>query len=185
MKKILLSAFIALCGLWLAAAANAKTLGQVAPPGLGGCNSCDGFQSHVGKDEPRYRVPSGKWTITSWSAEGGGSAVGKARLRVYRPTGTKGQFQLVKQSKLEIVPASGHPSFATSIKVQGGDLLGLETRGDVGLAYPTTVAEDEVQGVHCSSVPLTVGTLVGVGTECGLATVTSRLVNVSAVLVPR
>jgi hypothetical protein len=96
-----------------------------------------------------------------------------------------GQFLLVKQSKRQTIPASGHPSFAVSIKVQGGDLLGLEAVHDVPLAYPTSVAGDEVSSPHCSAGALTVGTLVGTGTECPLASLTSRLVNVSAELIPR
>jgi hypothetical protein len=185
MKHKMLCASIAFFTLSLTVTANARTLGQVAPPGLGGCGNCDVFQAHVGKGEPRYRVPLGKWTITLWSAQGGGNAAGKARLRVYRPTGTKGQFQLVKQSKIETIPASGHPSFAASINVEGGDLLGLEGRHDVPPVYPTSVADDEVATVHCSSVPLIPGQLVGAGTECGLVTFTSRLVNVTVELVPR
>src|SRR5205814_1332829 len=108
--------------LWPTGSAGARTLGAVAPPGLGGCSSCDVFQRKTAAGQPRYRVPAGNWTITSWSAQGGGTAAGQARLRVYRPTGTPGQFKIVKQTSLRSIPANGHPSFATSLAVQGGDL---------------------------------------------------------------
>jgi len=168
--------------LALAGAASGLTLGQVAPPGLGGCGNCEVLQRNVAAGEPRYRVPAGNWTITSWSTQGGGGATGHARLRVYRPTGTPGQFKIIRQTKLETVPANGHPSFATSLAVKGGDLLGLVTVDNLVSAYSTNVAGDTVSTAPCG---LSVGGLAGRGTPCKLGSLTTHLVNVSATLVPR
>ena len=182
MKSRKLCALIALLSaLGLSASANALTLGKVAPPGGGGCTSCESFQRDVAAGQPSYRVPAGIWTITSWSAQGGGSAAGQARLRVYRPTGKSGQFKLVKQSKFETIPANGHPSFATSLNVEGGDLLGLVTVSDVATGYPS-IAGNDVSNVTCAPK---VGQLVGKGTTCPLSPVPDHLVNVSAHLVQR
>jgi len=182
MKTRILCTSIASSALWLSATANALTLGHVAPPKLGGCVSCNVFQVHTGAGEPRYRVPAGNWTITSWSAQGGGSDTAQAQLRVYRPTATLGQFKLVKQSKLETIPASGHPSHPTSIKVIGGDLLGLGTTGGASAGYNTLVTSDKLKIAVCHPA---LGQLVGKGTSCNLVLSTSSLANVSAELVPR
>jgi hypothetical protein len=187
-SRLLLSFGLAAIGalVW-ATGASAKTLGSLAPPGGGGCNDCDVFQGTTGTGAPKYRVPNGPtglWTITAWSTQGGGVAEGKARLRVYRPVGG-GQFELVRQSSLETVPADAAPVFATSLKVQKGDRLGLGTRSGVGTAYATSLTGNLVKGVHCPSTPLGVGTFVGPGTECPTNDLADRLVNVSAELSPR
>jgi hypothetical protein len=182
MKSKMRNVFVALCAVWLAGVANAVTLGKVAPPNLGGCSNCEVFQRRVGAGEPSYTVPAGNWTITSWSAQGGGTAAGKARLRVYRPTSTLGQFRLVRQTIRKLIPASGHPSFATSLNVRGGDLLGLEAEGNLPSTYATSVNGDREFVVFCSP---TLGQLVGKGTTCTLAPFATHLVNVSAELIPR
>jgi hypothetical protein len=160
--------------------ASARTLGSVAPPNLGACSSCDAFQLATAAGQPSYRVPRGKWTITSWSAQGSGTEAGKARLRVYRATATPGQFMLVKQSHIERIPKNGHPTFATSLSVKGGDLLGLGTVIGVPSGYSTGVDGDNEVAVHCD--PTGVGQLVGEGTSCPLANLTHALVNVKATL---
>src|SRR3954451_9907495 len=185
--RLLLSAGLALVGaLSVAASANALTLGQVAPPDLGGCVSCEGFQLKVGAGAPKYRVPAGStglWTINSWSAQGGGSANGRARLRVYRRTQTGGQFKLVKQSDLKTVPKDGSPSFATSLNVRQGDFLGLGVNGGLSLGYGTTFIDSDLKILGCD--PTGVGQLVGAGTTCPLFDDPSDLINVSATLTPR
>ena len=185
--RALLSGGLALVGaLSAAGSASALTLGQVAPPNLGNCSSCDGFQLKVGAGAPKYRVPAGStglWTINSWSAQGGGSANGRARLRVYRRTPTGGQFKLVKQSDLKTVPKDGSPSFATSLNVKQGDMLGLGTVSSLPLAYGTAFTGSDVKILFCD--PTGVGQLVGAGTMCPLADYQDGLVNVAATLTPR
>jgi hypothetical protein len=176
----------ALYALSMSASASALTLGSVGPPGLGGCTSCDVFQYQVAAGEPKYRVPAGStgfWTITSWSTQGGGTDVGHARIRVYRQTGTAGQFKLIRESPLRTIPANGHPTFATSLDVKKGDLLGLGTLDDVSSGYPSGVAGDTAKTIFCD--PTGPGELVGQGTSCPLGNLSSTLVNVSATLKPR
>ena len=188
-SRMLLSlGLAAVAALVFAAGAGARTLGSLAPPGSGGCDSCEDFQATTGAGAPKYRVPkgpTGHWTITSWSSQGGGVEQGKARLRIYRPGPGDGQFELVRQSVLETVPADAAPVFPASLNVQKGDLLGLSVKNGVGVAYPTSLTGNLVESVHCSSSPLVIGTLVGPGTACPLFGISGDLMNVSAELAPR
>jgi hypothetical protein len=186
-KRLLLSLGLAAVGaLSMAVPASAITLGAVAPPDLGGYFSCDVFQLKVGAGAPKYRVPAGStglWKITSWSAQGGGTADGRAQFRIYRRTQTAGQFELVRQSHLETIPADGSPNFATDVNVKEGDLLGLGTRANIPSAYSTAFTGSEVKTVGCD--PTGTGQLVGNGTTCPLGTLNNNLVNLSAKLTPR
>ena len=171
--------------LALAASANALSLGAVAPPNMGGCGNCDVFQSRTAPNTPRYAVPAGptgQWTITSWSTQGGGSATGRARLRVYRPTATAGQYKLVKQSRFQVVPPDAHPKFTTNLNVQKGDLLGLATISGLASAYAST-SNSTVKTV--GGGPSGPVTTVGAGTPFPLGTLNPELVNVQATLVSR
>jgi hypothetical protein len=186
-KRLLLGLSLAAVGaLSMAGTASAITLGAVAPPDLGGCSSCDVFGTKNGVGAPKYTVPQGPtglWTITSWSAQGGGSQPGQARLRVYRRTSTSGQYMLLRQSKLETVPPHGHPSFATSMRVNKGDLLGLGTIENVPSAYGSAFTDSTVKALICD--PTGPFELVGAGTSCPLGTLKPEQVNVSATLTPR
>jgi hypothetical protein len=159
--------------------AAALTLGSLAPPDLGGCGNCNVVQRKTAPGEPSYEVPPGKWKIKSWSAQGGGTAAGKARLRVYRPTGTKRQLKLVKQSAYGTVPADGHPVFATNLKVRGGDLIGLYTQDNIPSAHNIGLGKNVVWTVGCAS---TVGDLVGAGTGCKPGLLKGYLVNAEVTL---
>jgi len=170
--------------LAVAASSSALSLGQVAAPNMGGCGSCSVFQSKSAPKAPRYVVPAGAtglWTITSWSAQGGGSEAGRARLRVYRPTATAGNYKLIKQSRYQLVPADAHPSFTTNLNVQKGDLLGLETVSGLVSAYSVSV--NSTAKTVGGGPPL--GAIVGPGTPFMLGTLTFEQVNVQATLVPR
>ena len=179
--------FVALGALAWAAGASARTLGSLAPPDRGGCAGCNAFKGRVAAGEPKSRVPKGPtglWTITSSSAQGEGSADGQAQIRVYRKTSTPGQFELIRESDFETVPASGSPFFATSLNVRRGDLLGLHTVSFLPVAYsPLTAAGDVVKLLGCG--PSGPGELVGKGTTCPLNNHEPALVNVVTELTPR
>jgi hypothetical protein len=176
---------VAVGALAWAAGAGARTLGSLAPPDLGGCSNCNSFQLKTGVGAPKYRVPKGPtglWTITAWSAQGGGSFDGMARIRVYRPTATHGQFKLLRESALETVPADGHPSFATDLNVRTGDRLGINTVSGVPAAYGTALTGNVIAIVPCGP---SLGQLVGHGTSCPLTKDQNELINVTAQLTPR
>jgi hypothetical protein len=165
--------------LALASPAAAVILGSLAPPDLGGCGNCNTVQWKSAPGEPSYEVPPGKWRIKSWSTQGGGTAAGKARLRVYRPTGTKRQLRLVKQSDFGKVPVNGRPVFATSLTVRGGDLIGLYTLDNLSSGYSTGLTKDVFWAVACAS---NVGDLVGAGTGCKPGVLKASRVNIEAKL---
>jgi hypothetical protein len=157
----------------------------VAPPDLGGCSSCDVFQLARDKaaGSPSYRVPKGKWRIIKWSAQGGGTAAGSARLRVYRETDVDGQYKLVKESDEETIPADGHPRRETSLRVRHGDMLGLTTDGGAPAGFNST-ADGDIDGlVGCD--PTGPGFLVGMGTACAVFESPSERANVWAKLEKR
>jgi hypothetical protein len=52
----------------VAAPAEAKRIGHVAPVGSSSCSGCVGFALHTAPGSPSYVVPRGRWKITSWSA---------------------------------------------------------------------------------------------------------------------
>jgi hypothetical protein len=186
-KRLVLCAGLAgVLALSVASSASALTLGAVAPPNMGGCSNCNvmGFQSAVGA--PKYRVPAGPtgfWTITAWSSQGGGADAGQARLRVYRQSGSPGQYKMVRQSALETIPAHGHPSNATSLNVMKGDLLGLSTVDNVVSAYDTGVTGDNTKTILCNLTGP--GQIVGPGTSCPFGNLGTELPNVSVTLQSR
>jgi hypothetical protein len=158
------------------------TLGSLAPPDLGGCGNCNVLQWKSAPGEPSYQVPPGKWKVISWSAQGGGNAAGKARLRVYRPTGTKGQLKLVRQSAYGAIPPDGHPVFATNLKVRGGDVIGLYTQDNVPSAHDIGPRKNVVWTAGCVTG---LGHLVGPGTGCTPdGVLKGYLVNVEVELSP-
>jgi hypothetical protein len=79
---------------------------------------------------PDYVVPSGTWSITSWSTNAGPDG-GSMSLMVFEPTTTPGSYTVVGESPVESLTASSMNTFTltTPIGVQGGDLLGLWESG--------------------------------------------------------
>lgn len=84
-----------------------------------------------------FTVPSGSWTLTSWSTQGGESPDAEAALVVVRPTGNPGEYTVVGVSQTETLTPGVLNTFPTSIRVEGGDLLGLAATGDAICANET------------------------------------------------
>ena len=166
----------------LPALAEVVRIGQVSPPDLGGCSDCAQFQLKTGAGSPSYRVPKGRWALKAWSAQGGGSADGDARLLVFRRTQTPGQFKLIGLSDPETVPADDSPFFPAQIEVRRGDLLGIATVSNLSTGVASSNAGDVMKSLQCG-VP-GVGEKVGAGTSCPLSSLPSTA-NVEAKLRPR
>lgn len=164
---------------WLVPGAGARTLGQVAPPNLGGCVNCNIFQQTTAPGAPSYRVPAGRWTIKRWSSQGGDTDPAQARLRVYRPTKTAGRFKLIRQSAVETVPADASPRFETNIRVKRGDRLGIRTSGGASAGYDAGTGN---VGLIPLCDPSALGQLVGIGTACLLVEYPDGFVNMWAKL---
>ena len=164
-----------------ALASAAITLGQTAPPDIGGCGDCDVFALKTDPASPSYRVPKGRWTVTKWSAQGGGTEDGEARLRIYRPSATQGRFKLIRQSDFEEVPADERPKHDTKLNVEHGDRLGLFTAEGVASGFSAPALPGDIAGeVGCD--PTGPGFAVGTGTSCPVSEATTTRVNAWAKL---
>jgi hypothetical protein len=173
-----LSATIAKAGL--------KHIGRTAPPCPHGCPfgppgspTQRGLALHSAPGSPSYVVPHGHWRISSWQVRGGGMGSAQ-RLLVYRRTATAGQYRLIAETAKEIVPPEDLATFAGSIRVRGGDRLGLETTGGMP-AYFTGLAQDKIASMPCLA-PL--GKPIGAGTGCPLDPTSGGLLNLAATLKP-
>lgn len=71
-----------------------------------------------------YTVPSGNWTITSWSADGNVWG-GQGSLVLIRPTAIPGSFDVVATSAAESFVTGQLNTFSATIPAQGGDIIGL------------------------------------------------------------
>jgi hypothetical protein len=119
------------------ASAETRTIGQIAPPGSnGGCFGCTEFQIATAPSSPSYDVPPGRWTVTSWTSQGG-TTDSLLRLRVFRPGPAAGEYTVLAESAEMTVPAGASPPFATSLPVQGGDLIGVRTGTSAGTPAST------------------------------------------------
>jgi hypothetical protein len=181
----MLGAVVVAATIWLAAPAGAATvsLGRIAPMGVpGGCGGCSSLQLQSDPASSSYEVPpGGPWTVTSWSARGGPTMADSARLLIYRPTATAGQFQLVANTAdvpFGIVEA---PVTPVSIPVLSGDRIGLRTTGtgDMPGAHPSAFAGDVFAGVMGN---LMLGETVGPGGDHALLQDDSNLTNVAVTL---
>jgi thrombospondin type 3 repeat protein len=119
----------ALLGAAAPASAATVELGGVAPAGAasGGCSGCSFVQASTAPGAPSYRVPAGGGVITEWRARGGSSVEpgDRVRLRVFRPGAPSGGYVLAVESA-DAVPLAGQAgAYATRLRVEAGDVLGL------------------------------------------------------------
>ncbi len=177
-----------LLGLAAAPAASGATvrLGQTAPSGTAAdCVNCSVFQLASGATSPSYVIPSGGGTITSWSTQGAPSSLSclitgcSARLQVFRPASTAGQYSFVAQSGQKTIPAATLSTFTTSIPVRAGDIVGL-----LGTQVPLESAGtgSDLVGI-VTGLPV-VGSLIGSGLGALPISTGGGLINVSVTLDP-
>jgi hypothetical protein len=164
------------------AGAVTATIGEPAPPGTfagGGCSGCTSFQVRTAATSPSYMVPPGQWTITSWSFRGGTSP-GVAQLRVFRASGSN-QYRFIAQSANESAQADAVPTFATSIPVQGRDVIGLRTAGSGEVAGIYSTGPGDAIWAAIGADPM-VGQTIGTGGDIGHMEGPNLRVNVAATL---
>lgn len=107
----------------LAGPASAGTIGTTSGSLVGCGGPFTAFESSVASPGLSYTIPAGGGTITSWSTQAG-PVGGQMALVVGRPTGTLDQYRIVAESATESLTASSLNTFAVSIGVQGGDVVG-------------------------------------------------------------
>ena len=153
------------------------TIGQLGGTGSSCANDLDIVQT----TPTSLAVPSGNWTVTSWSTQAGqgtrGPLAGQLQLEMWRPTATPNAFMLVGISPVVTTTASGVNIFtlASPIAVQGGDLLGLRNITD-SYGCATTPAS----GALSDSVDFTAPTPGATVTVTPV--LVSAIVNVTATL---
>ena len=132
-----------------AAAASPIQLGQVAPaqlnpPAGNNCGGCTLFQGQTDPASPSYVAPV-DGIITSWSVQGpsDGCSTCVVRLRIFRQT-APGTFLTVADSADQTV-AAGLNTFAATIAVRAGDLLGI--RATNGIRWYAGNAGDQIKFV--------------------------------------
>jgi hypothetical protein len=124
-RAALCSAAALLLFLPARAPGETQTIGQIAPPGSStSCIDCSSFTYSTNPASPSYAVPAGNWTVISWSTQGGTTG-GPVSLQAYRPTGVTDQWRLIAVSAEQTIAANTAPAIATSLPVQGGDVLGM------------------------------------------------------------
>jgi hypothetical protein len=154
LKRGTVGAAALVLGLWLvpSAAADTVTIGSVAPAPTGSsCSGCNVVQLGTDSTSPSYVVPpapSGQaWTLTSWSVRGEASD-GTARLQIWRPTATAGEFQLIATTGDAAIPGAGAPVIPASIPVQAGDHLGVHSGSMINPTYESGLAADVFRAVQ-------------------------------------
>lgn len=120
------------------AGASTAQIGGPNSQATEGCSGAGGTTFVQVKSQPGlpYAAPF-PGVITSWSFVSGSTVGSPIKLKVFRPTGVPSEFATVGESA-EVTPLpSTHTTFATSIPVAAGDLLGL--RSTTGASTPCVV----------------------------------------------
>lgn len=119
---------IAVCALAATAtAANAVTIGQLAPgspPVATAISSPFDFIQATVTSGTSYVVPAGGSEITSWSTNAAAGAGQQLKFKVFRPISSS-QWTVVG-TDLEALTGGVVNTFAVSIPVQPGDVIGLD-----------------------------------------------------------
>jgi hypothetical protein len=120
-------------------ASAATHVGATFTPGTG--NSCNGSPDfewlQTGRASgPSYATPSAG-VLTVWSFQADDAVQTVMTLRVFRPTATAHQHQVIADgSELQTIPASsGLHNFPTRVPVNAGDIIGIRsTSGECGVS---------------------------------------------------
>ena len=136
----LVAGIVSLAGLaTVASAAPPQTVTLGSTTGTPSQNICSAsidctYVPFSGAAAPELQVPF-DGTVTSFSVNAG-STGGKVQLRVLRPAGG-GQFTGAGTSPAETLTATGVNTFAVSLPVRAGDVLGLDNSSSA-LMFDTT-----------------------------------------------
>ncbi|HLI56485.1 MAG TPA: hypothetical protein VKY26_05555, partial [Actinomycetota bacterium] len=125
-KLLLTGAALVAVFVYAAPAMADSSIGR--PIGTTGCQNGFAFFESVGTT---YTVPSGLWQLSSWSTQAGALG-GQMAAVVVRPTGTPGTYTVVAVSALENLTPNTLNTFAVSIPVEAGDILGAWIGGSSG-----------------------------------------------------
>jgi hypothetical protein len=116
---------------------GAVTLGQVGPPSGGVCEDGADLAQPTVTSGNSYVVP-GTGLITSWTTYGGPNAGLPLTLKIFRLVSPPATYEAVAHTGPRAVAANGVAgnTFAASIHVEPGDILGLDGGSHCRLAAP-------------------------------------------------
>jgi hypothetical protein len=119
-------------------ASGAVTIGQVVPPGVSNCSGAQVDFVQVTTTVGTPYVVAGDGTITSWNTQQGASDPGvQWKLKVFRNTATTNRYQVVGHDGPRALTPNSLNSFAASVPVKAGDMLGLNRDvGNSGCVFP-------------------------------------------------
>ena len=129
----------------LAPAAPAKTLGSLAPantPAGEGCTGCHGFQTRSAADSPFCDCAGREMQDHLLEVAQHDRISGPSSALGFPPHPDPRPVQAGRPQPQEQIPAHSAPRFATDIRVNRGDLLGLATFGDMVFAYEVAAPKD-------------------------------------------
>lgn len=159
-----------------ASAATTVTVGQTNPAAFE-CAAEGGGAWVVQEGSASDVVPAGEWVLTSWSTY----ASGEVGLMVFQPTGSGTTYAVVGESPVETIATTDTLStFAVSIPVQPGDLIGIWLPEYPNLLQncATTGAGSDIQ-LNITSTEPTVGSVV-----VSMADIARYRLDLSATLTP-
>jgi hypothetical protein len=127
---------------------------------------------------PTYAVPAGGGVITSWSHDRGPAlATAQLRLKVFRKTAPN-TYLTVGQSDFETLADAGVNTFATRIRVEGGDILGFRfTAAPISCRRSGSTGDEAVASGPGQPDP-------PIGSSVPLGTVGAFLLNLAARVEP-
>jgi hypothetical protein len=126
MKSVLTLVLVVAAAALPASASAGVTIGATGGNGAADCPADFTWaQDSTAVGSPTYVVPAGGGVITSWSHDRGpAAATAQVRLKVFRKT-SPNNYLTVGQSDFETLAAAGVNTFATRVRVEGGDILGM------------------------------------------------------------
>jgi Ca2+-binding RTX toxin-like protein len=135
-------------------------------------------QNSTAVGSPSYVVPPGGGVITSWSHDRGPALpTAQLRLKVFRKTAPN-TYLTVGHSDFETLAAAGVNTFATRVKVEGGDILGFRITADPISCRRTGSTGDEAVASGPGQLDPPIGSSVSFGT------VGAYLLNLAATVEP-
>lgn len=184
--SLLIRMFIVFCltalalGIGAATARASITLGQVAPAAATGfCNGgLERLQPTV-TGGAGYVAP-GAGTVTSWSTRTGPNTGQEMTMHVFRKTADPSHYTVVAHDGPRSLTQSALNTFATSIPVRAGDVVGMESLapgGNPTATYCDYPATGESYLYHS-------GALTDGGSADFTDSVPNERLNISAVFVP-
>ncbi|HEX5448513.1 MAG TPA: hypothetical protein VFW85_00470 [Gaiellaceae bacterium] len=164
---ILAALAVTIAALAATAFATTATVGTV-PAAIG--TQCGIPVDIIQTGNPAYVVPSGTWTVTSWSTRG--IVTAGMRLAVFQSLGGS-SYQVMAVSPTETSVAGVVNTFHTPMTVHGGEILGMWGDTDVACGGAGT---GTIVAAHSLS-PATVGDVVS-----GFATIPAVVADVQMTL---